>query len=382
MKHLDEFRDPSLARTLLERIRRSVSRPRVLMEVCGGQTHSLLRHGIAAELTGAVELIHGPGCPVCVTPTEAIDFAQQLAQQSGMTLVSFGDMLRVPGSAGSLLDVRRAGGDVRMVYSPMDAVRLAGEMPDRQIVFFAVGFETTAPATALAVLQAQRLGLENFSLLVAHVRVLPAMESLMQAPECRVEAFLAAGHVCTVTGFEEYDQFALRHGTPVVVTGFEPLDLLDGILECVHQLEAGRCRVANRYARSVRRAGNVAARDCVREVYRVADVPWRGLGVISQGGYRLRNEFVQFDASRRFGEVRRRDGDGAAGRSGSVSATDCPTGSCATGECRSGEVLSGTIKPHECSAFGTDCTPENPLGAPMVSAEGACAAYFQYQRVT
>jgi hydrogenase expression/formation protein HypD len=384
VKHLDEFRDPVLAQKLLERIRQTVSQPRVLMEVCGGQTHSLLRHGIAAELSGTVELIHGPGCPVCVTPAESIDFAQQLAREPGVVLASFGDMLRVPGTAGSLLGVRSAGGDVRMVYSPLDAVELAKALPDREIVFFAVGFETTAPATALAVLQAHRLGLKNFSLLVAHVRVLPAMELLMRAPECRVEAFLAAGHVCTVTGFEDYDEFARRHSTPVVVTGFEPLDLLDGILECVTLLESGGCTVVNRYARSVQRTGNASAQDCVHEVYEAVDTPWRGLGVIPCGGYQLRRRFEHFDATKRFSDVQRRTRDAslAVEKSYSVLSSDGPSGACTMDECRSDEVLSGVIKPHECSAFGTRCTPESPLGAPMVSAEGACAAYYQYHRVS
>ncbi len=370
MKHLDEFRDPVLARRLLEEIRRRVSRPRVLMEVCGGQTHSLLRHGIATELKDVVELIHGPGCPVCVTPASAIDLAQELAMLSDVVVASFGDMLRVPGSSRSLLSVRGAGGHVRVVYSPLDAVELAKNSPDQQVVFFAVGFETTAPATALAVLQAARLGLQNFSLLVAHVRVLPVMEVLMQARDCRVEGFLAAGHVCTVTGFEEYDRFAERYKTPVAVTGFEPLDLLDGILDCVTQLEYGRCEVSNRYARSVRRGGNDEARDVVRQVYEITDTPWRGLGVIPSGGYRLRKEFQQFDAERRFAKMFQRVGAEAMSRRsagvdvsrrhpalqvvGELSVTGaCPSGVCPSDECRSGEVLSGRIKPVDCAAFGT-----------------------------
>lgn len=363
MKYLDEFRDPAIAKNLIARIKQTVTRPRVLMEVCGGQTHSLLRHGIEAELRDVVELIHGPGCPVCVTPAEAIDFAQQLASQPDVVLASFGDMLRVPGSTRSLLDVRADGGDVRIVYSPLDAVELAKSSPDKQVVFFAVGFETTAPTTALAVLQAAELELKNFSLLVSHVRVLPAMEALMTAPDCRVEAFLAAGHVCTVTGFDDYADFVRRHKTPVVVTGFEPVDLLDGILDCVTQLEDGRADVTNRYTRSVQSAGNVSAQDVVGRVYEVADTRWRGLGVIASGGYRLSDEFADFDARRRF------DLEDVASEA-TYGMSD---------ECRSGEVLSGLIKPVECSAFGTRCTPDSPLGAPMVSAEGACAAYFKYQ---
>jgi len=362
MKYLDEFRDPELARRLLDEIRGTVTRPRVIMEVCGGQTHSLLRHGIEAELQGIVELIHGPGCPVCVTPADAIDLAQELASRPDVILASFGDMLRVPGTSRSLLDVRGDGGHVKVVYSPLDAVELAKNSPGQQVVFFAVGFETTAPTTALAVLQAAQQGLENFSLLVSHVRVLPAMEALMQAPNCRVEGFLAAGHVCTVTGFTEYEDFVQRHHTPVVVTGFEPVDLLDGILDCVSQLESGQTEVSNRYSRCVQQVGNEAAQDVVDRVYGIVDTPWRGLGVINSGGYQLRSEFEQFDATRRF-----------ATNSGACSSCDI------SNDCRSGEVLSGLIKPTECEAFGTRCTPDSPLGAPMVSSEGACAAYYKYQ---
>jgi hydrogenase expression/formation protein HypD len=365
MKYLDEFRDPLVARRLLDEVRRTVTKPRVLMEVCGGQTHSLLRHGIEAELQGVVELIHGPGCPVCVTPAEAIDFAQELAIRPDVILASFGDMLRVPGTTRSLLEVRGAGGNVRVVYSPLDAVELAKNSPQQHVVFFAVGFETTAPATALAVLQAAQLGLENFSLLVSHVRVLPAMEALMLAPNCRVEGFLAAGHVCAVTGFREYKSFVERHRTPIAVTGFEPVDLLDGILDCVKQLESDRAEATNRYARSVRQAGNDTAQDVVERVYEIVDTPWRGLGIIASGGYRLRSEFDAFDASQRF-----------ESQSG-----PCGSKCCFSDDCRSGEVLSGLIKPTDCEAFGTHCTPDSPLGAPMVSSEGACAAYFQYQPV-
>lgn len=367
MKYLDEFRDPDLARRLLGEIRETVTQPRVLMEVCGGQTHSLLRHGIESELEGLVELIHGPGCPVCVTPVEAIDFAQELALRPGVTLTSFGDMLRVPGSSRSLLDARGAGGDVRIVYSPLDALEIARKSPDQEVVFFAVGFETTAPATALAVLQAAESGLKNFSVLVAHVRVLPAMETLMQSPDCRVQGFLAAGHVCTVTGYDEYVEFARRFRTPVVVTGFEPVDLLDGILDCVAQLESGQAEVTNRYARSVRVTGNDTAQSVVGQVYQVADTPWRGLGTILSGGYQLRPEFQRFDARQRFDSI-------------SPASLECVSSACGSDECRSGEVLSGLIRPPQCEAFGTRCTPDLPMGAPMVSAEGACAAYYKYQR--
>lgn len=360
MKYVDEYRDAEAARRLVKAIRGRVSRLWTIMEVCGGQTHNLLRHGIDEELAGTVELIHGPGCPVCVTGIDSIDYVQQLAVQTGFLVASFGDMLRVPGSRGSLLDVRTIGGQIRAVYSPLDAVELARQQPNHQVVFFAVGFETTAPSTALAVLQAARLGLKNFSLAVAHVRVQPAMEAIMQAPECRVSAFLAAGHVCTVVGYSSYDDFATRYRVPVVVTGFEPIDLLRGILACVEQLESDTAKVENCYGRSARESGNLAARDVVEQVYEICDRPWRGLGTIAAGGLRLRPEWADFDAERRFGPA--------------ALVVIEPT------ECRSGDVLAGRIKPRECPGFGSACTPEHPLGAPMVSSEGACAAYYRYAR--
>jgi hydrogenase expression/formation protein HypD len=363
MKYVDEFRDPDLARNLANEIRRTATRRHVLMEVCGGQTHSLLRHGIEAELEDVVELIHGPGCPVCVTPIEAIDQAQELCRRRGVIVASFGDMLRVPGSRGSLLTARSKGGDVRTVYSPLDAVELAQRNPGSDVIFFAVGFETTAPATALAVLQAARLGFENFTLLVAHVCVQPAMEALMHSPDNRIQGFLAAGHVCTVLGYATYEEFARSHRVPVVVTGFEPVDLLRGILECVRQLEAGTAEVRNCYGRSVRRAGNIVAQDVVRQVYDVADRPWRGLGVIPAGGLVLRSAFGRFDAGKRFGF-----------------ATTLPI--LESEECLSGDVLAGRIKPPACPSFGTRCTPDSPLGAPMVSSEGACSAYYRYRNTT
>jgi len=358
MKYLDEYRDPQAAQLLLDEIRRITSRCWTLMEVCGGQTHSLLRHGIAAELEGTVELIHGPGCPVCVTDQEAIDFACQLAQREEVVLTSFGDMLRVPGSRGSLLDAKTAGAHVRIVYSPLDAVELARKHPGNQVVFFAVGFETTAPATALAVKQAGRDQLENFSLIVSHVRVQPAMESLVQAPDNRVQAFLAAGHVCTVMGYASYESFVRQYKLPVVVTGFEPLDLLDGILACVKQLEANEAQLENRYARTVQATGNLAAQDLVEEIYQVCDRAWRGFGIIPEGGLELRPEWQPFDARMRFTEP-------------ALPVIDA-------NECRSFEVMTGHIKPPECPHFGKRCTPESPLGAPMVSSEGACAAYYRY----
>jgi hydrogenase expression/formation protein HypD len=345
MKYIDEFRDSAVAKRLLAEIRRRATQPWVLMEVCGGQTHSLLRHGIETELEGVVELIHGPGCPVCVTPAEAIDFAQQLAMQPGVTVASFGDMLRVPGSRESLLNVRANGGDVRIVYSPLDAVELARRDSGRHVVFFAVGFETTAPATALAVLQADGLGLDNFSLLVSHVRVQPAMEAVMQAPANRVQGFLAAGHVCSVVGYQSYDEFVRRFRVPVVVTGFEPVDLLDGILECVAQLESGRFHVANRYGRSARMRGNDEALAVVDRVYAVADSNWRGLGLLPAGGYVLRDEWTRFDARLRFAAV----------------GNHCCSTSNAADACRAADVLSGIIRPTECPEFGTRCTPEPSL---------------------
>ena len=328
------------------------------MEVCGGQTHGLLRHGIVQALDGQVRLIHGPGCPVCVTPLEAIDFAVELVQRPGVVMSSFGDMLRVPGSRGSLLRARASGGDVRIVYSPLDAVQIAVQNLDREVVFFAVGFETTTPATALAVQQAARLGLENFSLLVSHVRVLPAMELLAASKGNSVQGFLAAGHVCTVAGFACYQAFVRRFRLPVVVTGFEPVDLLAGILECVRQLEQGEATVCNRYARSVLPGGNRHALATMDAVYEPCDRAWRGIGVVPLGGLQLRPEWKKYDATGRFPRT--------------VQPVDEPA------ECRSGEVLTGQIKPTECECFGYECTPENPLGAPMVSAEGACAAYYRY----
>jgi len=358
MKYVDEYRAPEACQRLIREIRETATRPWTLMEVCGGQTHGLLRYGIDVALEGVVWLIHGPGCPVCVTPLEAIDAAIELAREPGVTIASFGDMLRVPGSRASLLQARAEGGNVRIVYSPLDAVRLADEQPDTHVVFFAVGFETTAPATALAVCQAGELGLENFSLLVSHVRVQPAMELLAASRDNSVQGFLGAGHVCTVAGYDSYREFVRKYRLPVVVTGFEPVDLLTGILECVRQLEAGEAEVVNCYGRSAAAPGNRRALEIMDDVYEICDRPWRGLGVVPGGGFRLRPTWARFDAERRFG-VR------------------APTAQDST-ECRSGEVLTGRIQPTECQHFGTRCTPETPLGAPMVSAEGACAAYYRY----
>lgn len=360
MKFIDEYRDRKPVELLAQEIRRAVTRPWTIMEICGGQTHTIMKSGLQDLLPPEVTLVHGPGCPVCVTPVELIDKAVEIGSRPDATLCSFGDMLRVPGSARSLLDAKAEGGDVRIVYSPMDAVKVARENPQRQVVFFAVGFETTAPANAMSVWQAAREGLENFSLLVAHVLVPPAIEAILSAPNCRVQAFLAPGHVCTVVGYREYEPLAERYKVPIVVTGFEPLDLLDGIRMAVAQLESGRAEVENQYSRAVARAGNVQAQQRVAEVFEVSDRQWRGIGEIPSSGLRLREPYRRFDAAERFGLT-------AAGARESA-------------ECISGLVLQGIKKPYECPVFGTKCTPEQPLGAPMVSSEGACAAYHQFGR--
>lgn len=360
MKYLDEFRCPAAAERLLESIRRRATKCWTIMEVCGGQTHGLLRYGIDDSLAGVVDLIHGPGCPVCVTGVDVIDRAIEMASLSRVVVTTFGDMLRVPGSRRSLAAARAGGARVRMVYSPLDAVALAEKHPELEVVFFAVGFETTAPATALALLQAERRGIKNFSLLVAHVRVQPAMEAIMRAPENRVQAFLAAGHVCTVAGYKSYEELCRRYEVPIVVTGFEPTDLASGIAACVEQLETGRHEVENRYDRVVEADGNFHAARIVDEVFEVCDRTWRGFGLIPRGGLRLRDCRREYDADRRFAS----------------SAFPRVAETC---RCRSGEVLSGLIKPPQCAAFGGECTPDHPLGAPMVSGEGACAAYFRYR---
>jgi hydrogenase expression/formation protein HypD len=362
VKYLDEFNDPALAAGLLADIERTVTRPWAIMEVCGGQTHSIIRNGIDQLLPPLVELIHGPGCPVCVTPLEMIDRALAIAARPEVVFCSFGDMLRVPGSAHDLFSVRARGGDVRVVYSPLDAVEIAENDPSRQVVFFGVGFETTAPANAMAVFQARQRGLDNFSMLVSHVLVPPAIEALMMSGTSRVNAFLAAGHVCTVMGTEQYVPLAERFGVPIVVTGFEPLDVLDGIRRAVAQLESGRSDVENAYPRAVRPEGNPAARAMLADVFEVCDRSWRGIGMIPASGWRLSASYADFDAERRFdvGDL----------------VVDEPTA------CRAGDVLQGLIKPDQCECFGTTCTPRSPMGATMVSSEGACAAYYQYRRVT
>jgi hydrogenase expression/formation protein HypD len=331
------------------------------MEVCGGQTHSIIRHGIDQLLPEGVEMIHGPGCPVCVTPLEIIDKALAIAAQPDVIFCSFGDMLRVPGSSQDLFSIKSAGGDVRVVYSPLDALTIARENPDRQVVFFGIGFETTAPANAMTVYQAKRLGVPNFSLLVSHVLVPPAIAAIMEAPRCRVQAFLAAGHVCSVMGTAEYPALAEKYRVPIVVTGFEPLDILEGIRQTVVQLESGRHELQNAYPRAVRAEGNVPAKAMLRDVFEVVDRTWRGIGMIPDSGWRLSSRYREFDAELRF------DVGGIHTAESSL--------------CRSGEVLQGLLKPHECAAFGKQCTPRNPLGATMVSSEGACAAYYAYRRL-
>jgi len=361
MKFLDEYRDATLARQFAEAIARTVTRPWTLMEVCGGQTHAIVKFGLDELLPPGVELVHGPGCPVCVTPVELIDKALEIAARPEVILCSFGDMLRVPGTQADLLSVKARGGDVRIVYSPLDAVKLARENPAREVVFFAVGFETTAPANAMAVAQAREFSLKNFSLLVSHVLVPPAMEAILASPANRVQGFLAAGHVCAVMGFTEYEPIARRYRVPIVVTGFEPLDILQGVLMCVEQLETGRAGVENQYTRAVRREGNTPAQQLIREVFRVVPRKWRGVGEIPQSGLGLSAAYAGFDAEQRFGVA-------------DVCAEE-------SSECISGLILQGIRKPHECPAFATRCTPEHPLGATMVSSEGACAAYHRYRRV-
>jgi hydrogenase expression/formation protein HypD len=360
MKFVDEYRSEEHARSFLEAIHRTTTRPWTLMEICGGQTHSLLKFGIDEMLPESIRLVHGPGCPVCVTPIEMIDCAIEIARRPEVLFTSFGDMLRVPGTRGSLLGAKAAGADVRMVYSPLDAVSLARQHRDRQVVFFAVGFETTAPANAMAIYEAARLGLTNFSVLCAHVLVPPAMEAILGSPDSVVQGFLAAGHVCTVMGYREYEPIAAKYKVPIVVTGFEPLDLLHGIWMTIAALEEGRWGVENQYTRSVVRDGNLRAAAILEEVFEVCDRQWRGVGSIPMSGYRLARAYEAFDAAARF----------------DVDTFAAPEPS----DCIAGLILQGKMKPVDCPAFGSGCTPESPLGAPMVSTEGACSAYYLYGR--
>lgn len=359
MKYLDEFRDAETAHALVDRIHKLTTRNWTLMEICGGQTHSLIRYGIDTLLPQKISLIHGPGCPVCVTPIEQIDRAIELAQHPNLIFCSFGDMLRVPGSKADLFYAKANGGDVRIVYSPMDAVRIAQNNPDKEVVFFAVGFETTAPANAMAVYQASILDLKNFSVLCSHVLVPPAIEAILSSKENRVQGFLAAGHVCAIMGEEEYSPIAERYHVPIVVTGFEPLDLLQGIYACVKQLEEGRYEVENEYDRFVKRSGNIPARMMVEKVFHIITRKWRGIGSIPHSGLGVRKEFSRFDAEYRF-KFRNEQGQ-------------------ENSKCIAGQILQGIKNPQDCPAFGTHCTPDHPLGAPMVSSEGACSAYFNHR---
>lgn len=360
MKFVEEFRDPEIARALLEKIRERTERPWTIMEVCGGQTHAIVKHGIGRLLPEKIDLVHGPGCPVCVTPLELIDKAIAIASRPDVVFASFGDMLRVPGSGRDLLTVKSQGGDVRIVYSPLDALQIARENPDQQVVFLAVGFETTAPNNAMVVWQAHREGLENFSVLVSQVLVPPAMTALLESPKNRVRGYLAAGHVCTVMGWKEYEPIAEKFDVPIVVTGFEPLDILEGVLMAVSLLEAGEARVVNQYRRAVQREGNRPAQEKIREVFEIGERKWRGIGTIPLSGLRLREEYLEYDAETRF-ELEEFEVE-------------------ESGVCISGEVLQGLKRPADCPAFARECTPRNPLGATMVSSEGACAAYYQYNR--
>lgn len=361
MKYVTEYRDAALVKGVIEEIRRAVTRPWTMMEICGGQTHAIVRHGIDQLLPPEIEMVHGPGCPVCVTPLELIDKALAIASRPDVIFCSYGDMLRVPGSGRDLFAVKAGGGDVRVVYSPLDAVTLAQQNPDKQVVFFAIGFETTAPANVMSVLQAQRLGLKNFSILVSHVRVPPAIQAILSSPSNRVQGFLLAGHVCAVMGYWEYPPLVDEFKIPMVVTGFEPLDIVQGILKTVQLLEAGKAEVANAYQRAVTFEGLKPAQETINKVFTECDRKWRGIGMIPMSGWRLRPEFEEFDAEKRF-DV------------GSLQAEESPL-------CIAGQILQGLKKPHDCSAFGKECTPERPLGATMVSSEGACAAYYRYGRM-
>ncbi len=360
MKYITEYRDATLVKSVIAEIDQAVTRPWVIMEICGGQTHAIVRHGIDQLLPEEIELVHGPGCPVCVTPLELIDKALAMAAQPDVIFTSYGDMLRVPGSDRDLFSIRATGGDVRVVYSPLDAVKIAQENPDKEVIFFAIGFETTAPANAMSVLQAQRLGLTNYSILVSHVRVPPAMHAILSSPHNRVQGFLAAGHVCAVMGYWEYPPIAEKYQTPIVVTGFEPLDLVRGILETVKLLEAGEVKVANAYPRAVTLEGNKSAQNVIAQVFEPCDRKWRGIGTIPESGWCLRDEFAAFNAENRFNVE-------------AIHPEESPL-------CIAGQILQGLKKPHNCPAFGSPCTPQNPLGATMVSAEGACSAYYRYGR--
>ncbi|MBN1397460.1 MAG: hydrogenase formation protein HypD [Bacteroidetes bacterium] len=361
MRFIDEFRDGKAASAYIGRIHAACKHPWTIMEICGGQTHTIVKSGIDNLLPPSITLVHGPGCPVCVTPLEIIDKAIAIASRPDVIFTSFGDMLRVPGSEKDLLTVKSEGGDVRIVYSPLDAVKIAQQNPDKKIVFFAVGFETTAPANAMSVLHASRLGLNNYSILCSHVLVPPAMEAILSSPENRVQGFLAAGHVCTVMGYEEYIPMTAKYHVPIVITGFEPVDILQGILMTVQQLEKGVWTVENQYSRSVKREGNIQAIELMNKIFQVTDRAWRGIGTIPKSGYRIKEEYSKYDAEKVFNVS-------------AIRTHESPL-------CIAGQVMQGLKKPLDCPAFGTRCTPEHPLGAPMVSSEGACAAYFHYGKL-
>jgi hydrogenase expression/formation protein HypD len=361
MRFVDEYRDAGTAKKYAEKISVLTTRPWTIMEICGGQTHTIVKYGIESMLPASINLVHGPGCPVCVTPLELIEKAILIASHPDVIFTSFGDMLRVPGTKKDLLAVKAAGADVRIVYSPLDAVKIAREHPQKRVVFFAVGFETTAPANAMAVFQAKKTGVKNFSILCSHVLVPPAMEAILSSPTNRVQGFLAAGHVCTIMGYEEYLPISRRYRVPIIVTGFEPVDILQGLSMVIRQLEEERNEVENQYGRAVRREGNLPAQKLLREVFETTNRKWRGIGEIPMSGYRLRAEYAEFDAEKIFN---------IAG----LEVNESPL-------CIAGIVLQGLKKPHECPAFGVQCTPERPLGAPMVSSEGACAAYYHYRKI-
>ena len=360
MKYVDEFRDPKAAKVLINKIHEITNNSWTIMEVCGGQTHTILKYGLEELLPDKIRIVHGPGCPVCVTPLEMIDKSIAIASRDDVIFTSFGDMLRVPGSKDDLLSVKATGGDIRMVYSQLDAVKIAQKNPNKKVVFFAVGFETTSPGNAMAVKQAKQLGLENFSILCSQVLVPPAIEAIVSSKVSKVQGFLAAGHVCTVMGYHEYIPLSEKYSIPIVVTGFEPVDLLQGLYMTIKQLEESRSEVENQYSRVVKKEGNIPAQNLLKEMFQIVDRKWRGIGMIPLSGFSLKNEYSDFDAEKIFdvGHIQTMESD----------------------ECIAGEVLQGLKKPVECSAFGTTCTPEHPIGAPMVSAEGACAAYFHYRR--
>lgn len=359
MKYIDEYRNSEIAKRYIDEIWKVCKGNWVIMEVCGGQTHTIIRFNIDEVLPKNILFVHGPGCPVCVTPLEILDKAIEIASMPNVIFCSFGDMLRVPGTKKDLFAVREEGGDVRVVYSPLDALKIAVKNPDKEVVFFGIGFETTAPANAMAIYQAKKLGIRNFSMLVSHVLVPPVIETILKSPNNRINGFLAAGHVCTVMGYKEYEEIAKKYKVPIVVTGFEPLDILQGVLMVVKQLEEGRYEVENQYSRSVRREGNLEAQKMISEVFEVTDRAWRGIGVIPQSGYKIREPYKEYDAEVKFNLENK--------------SVEEPR------ECISGLVLQGVKKPYECSAFGSKCTPDHPLGAPMVSSEGVCAAYFNYK---